>query len=192
MLSTVVNTDGASRFDIYLFDLESRVLSNLTKDLGTAQSEFFSPRWSPDGEQIAFHSLNSEGFNIMVIRPDGDGFRMVTDWTFREGGFSPQSVRPPQWSPDSERLLFESYDELDPSLGQDIYVVNIDGSERNNLSRSPGSEGSPVWSSDGKRIAFVSSRDGNAEIYVMDSDGGNPTNVSNMPVTDELLPFWRP
>ena len=49
---------------------------------------------------------------------------------------------------------------------------------------------SPSWSpSDGKRIAFVSDRDGNPEIYVMDADGGNPQNLTNNPQND-LQPAW--
>lgn len=186
------NGDGSGRLDIFIFDLESGELSNLTENLGADQEEFFSPRWSPDGQQIAFHRLSRDGFSIMVIGSDGSDFGAVTDWTFRQGGFFPQTVRPPQWSPNGKQLLFESYDAATPRFGQEIYVVNIDGSEKTNLTRSPGSESSPVWSSNGRLIAFVTDIDGNGEIYVMDADGGNPTNVSNMPLTDELLPFWRP
>ena len=38
----------------------------------------------------------------------------------------------------------------------------------------------PVWSPDGKRIAFTSNRDGNYEIYVMDADGGNQRNLTHV------------
>ena len=41
------------------------------------------------------------------------------------------------------------------------------------------------------RIAFVSTRDGNREIYVMDADGGNQTNLTNGPWWD-LTPCWSP
>ena len=44
--------------------------------------------------------------------------------------------------------------------------------------RAPGAERSPVWSPDGKRIAFTSERDGNAEIYVMGSDGSQQTRLT--------------
>ena len=41
------------------------------------------------------------------------------------------------------------------------------------------------------RIAFVSERDGNMEIYVMDNDGGNPRRLTNNPL-DEWYPSWSP
>lgn len=42
-----------------------------------------------------------------------------------------------------------------------------------------------------QKIVFQSRRDGDAEIYVMDGDGANPTNVSNNPAGD-FTPFWSP
>jgi Tol biopolymer transport system component len=44
---------------------------------------------------------------------------------------------------------------------------------------------------DGTRIAFTSRRDGNPEVYVMNADGSDPTNVSNNPATD-WMPAWSP
>ena len=59
------------------------------------------------------------------------------------------------------------------------------------LTENPHDDYSPSWSPDGKRIAFVSDRDGHvhvihgrptSEIYVMDADGGNPQNLTNIPM----------
>ncbi|HEY0734312.1 MAG TPA: hypothetical protein VGD69_05360, partial [Herpetosiphonaceae bacterium] len=49
----------------------------------------------------------------------------------------------------------------------------------------------PVWSPDGKQIAFVSDRDGNPEIYVMNADGGEPRNLTQNPERD-FDPAWSP
>ena len=49
----------------------------------------------------------------------------------------------------------------------------------------------PVWSPDGKRIAFTSSRDGNYEIYLMDAGGGNVRNLTNHPAQDNYA-AWSP
>ncbi len=47
----------------------------------------------------------------------------------------------------------------------------------------------PCWSPDGLKIAFVSFRDGNSEIYVMNSDGSEPKNLTNNPASDSS-PCW--
>jgi TolB protein len=49
-----------------------------------------------------------------------------------------------------------------------------------------------MWSPDGTKIAFNTNRDGNQEIYVMNADGSNPTNVSRAPKTVEGLADWSP
>jgi TolB protein len=52
------------------------------------------------------------------------------------------------------------------------------------LSPDTGSASDPAFSPDGSRIAFVSQRDGNAEIYVMNADGTGATRVTTDPMTD--------
>ena len=53
-----------------------------------------------------------------------------------------------------------------------------DGSGLRNLTRNPGRDGHPVWSSDGRTIGFVSSRGGNRDIYVMNADGSGQRNLT--------------
>jgi TolB protein len=72
-----------------------------------------------------------------------------------------------------------------------IYVMNADGSGVTPISPGGGDDTAPVWSSDGRKIAFVSRRDGNREIYVMDNDGRNMVNVTRHPA-DDWTPAWSP
>jgi TolB protein len=72
-----------------------------------------------------------------------------------------------------------------------IYVMNADGSNPTPLSPAGGDDTGPVWSADGRRIAFVSRRDGNREIYVMNSDGSGLANVTRHPA-DDWTPTWSP
>ena len=64
----------------------------------------------------------------------------------------------------------------------DIWVMDADGSNQTNLTKTPDTkEGQPAWSADGTRIAFTSDHDeigGFPDIWVMDADGSNPTNLT--------------
>src|SRR5262249_7642605 len=52
-------------------------------------------------------------------------------------------------------------------------------------------DGYPTWSPDGTKIAFISVRGGEYEIYVMNADGSGQTNLTNNP-TEDLFPTWQP
>jgi Tol biopolymer transport system component len=57
--------------------------------------------------------------------------------------------------------------------------MNIDGSNQTNLTNNIDKDTSPQFSPDGSKIVFLSDRDGNWEIYIMDVDGSNQTNLTN-------------
>lgn len=80
-----------------------------------------------------------------------------------------------------------------------IYVMNADGTGATALSPEGEDDTAPVWSPDGRKITFVSQRDGNREIYVMDADcanlsagcAQNAINVTRHPA-DDWTPAWSP
>ena len=73
----------------------------------------------------------------------------------------------------------------------EIYVMDTDGGNQRRLTNNRHHDGSPSWSPDGKRIVFVSERDGNSEIYVMDADGRNQHNLTNN-LSSDSSPSWSP
>ena len=81
----------------------------------------------------------------------------------------------------------------------EIYGMRQNGSQPTNLSRNPFDPQNPgtqfdgdfAWSPDGTKIAFWTTRDLNAEIYVMNADGSGATNVSNHAL-DDRYPVWSP
>ncbi len=125
--------------------------------------------WSPDGEQIAFSSNREGKLDIFVMAADGSGIRKVVD-TGIDDYF-------PDWSPDGNQLVFFAADW--PAVEQDIYTVNADGSNLQNITNTPYVvDEDPLWSPDGSKIIFQSDRDGNFEIYVMNPDGSQPQNLT--------------
>lgn len=74
---------------------------------------------------------------------------------------------------------------------EEIYVMNLDGSDLARLTDHPARDFSPAWSPDGSKVAFATDRDGNAEIYVMGAGGSNPVRLTDDPASD-YDPSWSP
>jgi Tol biopolymer transport system component len=62
--------------------------------------------------------------------------------------------------------------------------MEADGSGAVRLTNNPADDDHPAWSPDGARLAFVSWRDGNAEVYVMDAGGSGLTRLTDNPAND--------
>ncbi len=72
-----------------------------------------------------------------------------------------------------------------------IYMMNADGTNEIVLSEDGFDDTAPIWSSDGRMIAFVSRRDGDREIYVMDVETKATFNITRHPA-DDWTPAWSP
>jgi Tol biopolymer transport system component len=77
--------------------------------------------------------------------------------------------------------------------GSDIYTMPAeeDGPQVNVTNLPTGRNSQPCWSPDGAKIAFVSRRDGNSEIYSLNADGGNLVRLTNDAGAD-TEPAWSP
>ncbi|TVQ17125.1 MAG: S9 family peptidase [Bacteroidetes bacterium] len=87
-------------------------------------------------------------------------------------------------SPDGKLAVFPvtEYDIKANTSTTDLYLLNIEEGTKRQLTFS-GKEGSPVWSPDGKKIAFVSRRhNGPGQIYILDLSGGEAKKLTDLPV----------
>jgi TolB protein len=121
---------------------------------------------------------NRQVKEIYVSDYDGANQRRVT--------VSRQLNITPAWSPDARALAYTTY-----RPNPDIFVSLIYQGVLQNPTKSVGTNYLPVFSPDGKQIAFMSGRDGNPEIYVMNVDGSNLRRLTNHPAEDGS-PTWSP
>lgn len=168
-------------------------LTSYTDGTGTSN---FMPRWSPDGSKIAFISsaqvasgISTNGStNIWLINADGSGATPLTTIT----ALDVLTVNP-VWSPDGTKIVFESARALDgsnavsPGQVTNVWTINADGSGLTPLTKLTFCcSNVPVWSPDGSKIAFFSSRalDGSdnpnapnfaLNLWLMNADGSGAT-----------------
>ena len=128
------------------------------------------PDWSPDGTKIVYDALAG----ITVMDADGTNKRLVKN----ARGLHPT------WSPDGKRIAFIAA--KNPGENSQIYVIDIDGRHRTQLTDDFVRKRVPSWSPDGKRIAYT----GNNVIWVVGSDGENPRQLTEY--VTEAYPTWSP
>jgi len=181
----VFSSDRDGNGEIYVMNADGSGQTRLTNNLAP---DYF-PAWSPDGARIAFtRQMTGTNLEIFVMNANGTGEVNITN--------SPTNDQMPAWSPNGTRLAFAS-DRDAPTL--ELYTMNVDGSGITRLTNNPnGIDYYPAWSPDGTKIAFTTDRVSNPhsydfalEVFVMNADGTNQTNLTNHGRGD-LNPAWAP
>jgi WD40 repeat protein len=93
----------------------------------------------------------------------------------------------PVWSPDGKRIAFFS----DRGGNFDIWLMNADGSDMQQLTKDPKPDRYPTFSPDGKRIAFSSWRNGVPNLYMMNIDGSDVHQIT-YGTGGDFEPYWSP
>lgn len=188
-------SEGTALARLYSARLDGSDLRELVQytELPAERWGVWDPRWSPDGQRIAFEMIRDQ------TQRDGSLKReQHIAWIDAQGG-EPQfySVTgreySPEWSPDSQWLTYVSYDERaagvdifstaiptsEPPPGQavptptllseaDVWVVSADGATKYRLTAFPtGSVRQPRWSPDGELLSFIYSPSANNDTLWM-------------------------
>lgn len=181
--------ESINQYSICLLDLSTGIVSRLVH-LGPFPSE---PRWSPNGEWIAFlrpysvPSTSSDGYDheLTITAPvQGSSQARIT---FNPSGVG-HAIHEIVWAPDSQRIAFTAGSGVGEPTKNDIYVVDRDGSGLQRITYPPARHSSPQWSPDGGYLSYISF--GESMSYVTITDAGSLDEIRRLALQTEGPAFW--
>jgi TolB protein len=182
-----VGMSDEGNVDVYVVGADGVGQQRLTHHPGVDGN----PAWSPDGRTIAFTRRPREWgagtfrTHIYVMNADGSRQRRLA-----EGNVHWSVV----WSPDGKKMLFERPDWRLPrgvvpgEFAEELHSMNADGSGQRRLTRSPDRDKDPVWSPDGRQIAFERGSD----IWMINPDGSGQRNLTPAAHMKSGSQTWSP
>jgi len=191
-VSTVDTTKDKRVSHLWMQSLDGKQSIQLTHGAEPASK----PRWSPDGKYLAFLSSreSKNGSQLWLMDRRGGEARKISDIKGDLGDYD--------WAPDGSKVVMviedpENKTDKEPktpkpirldryhfkqdyqgyleNLHSHLYLLDIDTKKLDTLTKGNYDENSPVWSPDGKTIAFVSNRaedpdrSSNTDIYTMEA-----------------------
>ena len=157
-----IDISDGTQTDVWVYDWERDTLSRLTFD----PADDFKPVWTPDGGRIVFASRRGDKVtaNLYWQRADGTGdAQRLTDTKANQMAFS--------WHPTGKYL---AYAETGSGTAADLMILPMDGNDRDGWKpgspqvflKTPLAEESPMFSPDGRWIAYLSTESGENQVYV--------------------------
>jgi Tol biopolymer transport system component len=147
----------------------------------------FSPAWSPKNDEIAFAGIKHGTCDLYAVNIGSGAVRQITNDVF--------SDQDPVYSPDGNRIAFVSdrgrYTDV-AALPEnfkiwrtdyrnlDVYITDAAGGNIEQITDTPYFEKTPVFSPDGKKLAFCSDRSGIYNIYIHDLETKNEYPITNV------------
>jgi eukaryotic-like serine/threonine-protein kinase len=170
--------------DIWIYEWARDTLTRLTRDATRATK----PIWTPDGGRITFASSRADrsAANLYWQSADGkdEAQRLTTSVNQQE---------PSSWHPSGTFLAFE---EIIPPLNVDVMILPLEGNDATGRKagqpfvflNSPFTEAEPMFSPDGRWLAYSSNESGRSEIYVRPFPGPGPK--WQISTAGGILPTW--
>ena len=153
---------------VELLDTESAKVARAGPQLFLSSSTGSSnPKFSPDGQHIAFQTGRSGWSEIWVADRDGSHPHQLTDLRGTVAGF-------PDWSPDGKKIVFH----LRRQSTATVFVVDVRTGRASPLSYDAVDDTMPSWSHDAKWIYFASPRTGDWQVWKIAVNGGRPIQVT--------------
>lgn len=178
----VLATKAGGQDAIHIVDVETKTLANSYK---INLDGLFSPTWSPDGSTIAFMGMKGKQSDIYTLDLESEKREKLTDDIF--------SDMEPKWSPEGTEIVFVSdrgsYTDRPDSLLRiqthpyhqtDVYILHVESGEIERITDDEFSQKSPVFSPDGRKIAFLSDSNGINNIFIFDRDTGKQYAITNL------------
>jgi len=158
---------GKIVFTCYVKQIDQICLMNADgterRQLTNLKATAFYPSLSPDGNIVYFSSRQNGTYEIYSIGMQGDGLQRLTN------GIG--SLYAPELSPDGERIVFTNH-------GNGLWVMKAEGGNPHPLTDRDDID--PTWSPDGSMISFASSRAGQRQLFIMNADGSDVRQVTNL------------
>lgn len=157
------NRSGAENLELYIMNSDGKNVRKLTNAPGCYNG---GPFFSPDGKRIIFRTDRKKKDNLQIHVIDVDG---KNDRTLAENLAWVQWC--PFWYSDSKHILFAAADHstmMRPNY--DLYWMNVDSGKQQRITFAPGADILPVFTKDGKKMMWTSTRDGRspAQLYIAD------------------------
>jgi len=184
---------------IFVFDLATEVLTDLSAAMGGDRMSDEHPDWSPDATRIVFDSTRDREFwarqpddpaagaitrDLHIMTVEGVHIANLTQ--------SKDSESNPSWSPDGRSIVF---DRRTPDGGPpQLYVLDLATGREERLTADDLWAHNPVWSPSGDQVVF-SALDPQElpkgdDLFVIDRDGGNLRQITHYEWESAVYPRW--
>jgi TolB protein len=163
--------------DLVFATMDSTEPKRITIGRGTDNT---SPSYSPDGTQVAFISGRSGTPQVYIMDADGSNVQLLTP--YKPGVRSYRAS--PDWSPDGRAIAYEQQ-----NGNFQVWMIDLRDRVPKQLTNE-GENEDPSWAPDGRHIVFTSSRGGDKQLWIMDTESGRARQLTHS--KGARLAAWSP